>query len=80
MSHSEKDLINYTNERLANWYKSVKTNYGVDGTATAEIKGNEFIVNYVEDGVEAAWSSCYYVEYLKDLDIGYYFDNWSVLS
>ena len=70
-------LINYTNNKLNNWYTNAKLDYGVIGSATCKIVGNEFIVNYTEDGVSKKWSMAFYPEYVLDNGMDYFFNVWA---
>ena len=72
-----KNLINYTNERLNNWYKNAKQDFNVVGSATCKIEGNGFIVNYTENGVSKTWSMAFYPEYVSENGLNYFFDCWS---
>ena len=72
-----KNLINYTNERLANWYNNAKLDYNVTGSGVARIEENEFIIDYVENGISKTWKMCFYMEYLTELKIDYFFNVWS---
>ena len=42
-----KNLINYTNERLANWYNNAKLDYNVTGSGVARIEENEYKLFYI---------------------------------
>ena len=70
-------VIAYTNSKLNNWYKEVKTTYGVVGSATTEIKGNEIFITYTEDGKKRVWSMAYYDGYVFDNSLSYFYDVWA---
>lgn len=71
-------LINYTNQKIKNWYKNAKIDYDVNGhgktSYSAEKK--EISVAYVEDGEKKTWSMPFYPEYLTN-DINWVFNCWS---
>jgi len=75
-TNTMKNLINYTNKRLANWYDNAKLDYNVIGNGVARIENNEFIIDYVENGISKTWKMCFYTEYLTELEKDYFFNVW----
>ena len=75
-----KHLIDYTNERLQNWYYNVKKDYGVIGSGSVRFTDDSAIVDYIEDGIKKEWSIAFYPEYLKDHKMDYIFNCWSELA
>lgn len=75
-----KTLINYTNNRISNWYLNVKKEYGVIGSGKVRFTSDSVIVDYVEDGEQKTWSMAFYAEYLKEQKIDYIFNCWSELA
>lgn len=69
-------LINYTNNKLTNWYKNANIDYNVIGSGKAKIENGEFIINYIENGVEKVWSMCYYPEYAIESGLDYFYNVW----
>jgi len=72
-----KNLENYTNAKLNNWYKEVKKSYGITGFASTKIEGNKISITYNESGVEKTWSMAFYPEYVIDNGLNYFFDVWA---
>jgi len=72
-----KQVENHTNAKLNNWYKEVKTTYGVVGFATTKIEGNEITISYTENKVEKTWSMAFYPEYVTDNGLDYFFNVWA---
>ena len=75
-----KAIINYTNERLQNWYYNAKKDYGVIGSGSVRFTDDSVIVDYIENGEKKEWSMAFYPEYLKDEKIDYVFNCWSELA
>jgi len=76
-----QDVINYTNEKISNWYANVKKEYGVIGLGTAHYnkKTNSVVVEYKEDGVQNTWEMAFYPEYLEN-GVDWVFNCWSELA
>ena len=70
------EMINYTNAKLANWYRNAKIDYNIEGSAICRIEGDEFIVDYIENGVKATWKMFFHVDYLSN-GKDYFFNVWS---
>ena len=70
------EMIDYTNAKLANWYKNAKIDYSIEGSATCRVEGDEFIVDYVENGDKATWTMFFHVDYLTN-GKDYFFNVWS---
>jgi|LakMenE01Jun11ns_1017448.scaffolds.fasta_scaffold7944985_1 hypothetical protein len=74
------DLTKYTNERIVNFYITVKECYGVIGSGLVRFTEDSVIVDYIEDGKELTWSMAFYPEYLKSHSINWVFDCWAELA
>lgn len=72
-----ENLINYTNERLKNWYKEVKSSYGVVGSGKCRFSEERIYIDFVEDGVEKTWSMYFHLSYLKTEKKDWVFNCWS---
>ena len=72
-------ILNFTNERLNNWYANAKIDYNVDGFGTAKIEDNKVIVNYTENGESKVWSMAFYPEYISN-GIDWVFNCWMELA
>ena len=70
-------VIRNTNEKLSNWYKNAKLDYGVEGSAEATIEGNIITINFTEGGVAKVWNMAYYPEYVEDNGLNYFFNVWA---
>ena len=68
-------LINYTNERLNNWYSNAKLDYNVVGKGSLTIENNKATINFTENGVEKVWSMYFELEYSKN-NLDYIFSVW----
>lgn len=68
-------LINYTNERLNNWYYNAKLDYSVIGSGCLKIENNKAIINFTENGVEKVWSMFFVEEYIEN-GLDYIFNVW----
>jgi hypothetical protein len=75
-----KTLIEYTNNRIANWYYNAKKDYGVIGHGKVRFTEDSVIVDYVENGKEKTWSMAFYPEYLKEQKIDWVFNCWMELA
>jgi len=73
-------LIEYTNNRIANWYYNAKKDYGVVGHGEVKFTDDSVIVEYVENGEAKTWSMAFYPEYLKTEKIDWVFNCWSELA
>lgn len=71
-----KNLIQFTNVKLANWYKNAKLDCNVSGSGTAKIEENKFIINYIENGVSKEWSTYFCDEYLRTQSKEYFYTVW----
>ncbi len=71
-----QNLINYTNAKLNNWYKNAKLDYNVDGFATTKIENGTITINYTENGVSKVWSMPFYIEYVMDNGLDYFYRVW----
>lgn len=69
------NVINHTNNKIANWFKNSKTDFNVTGEGVASIENDQFVINYEEDGVEKKWSTAFYPEYLE-FNKDYFFNVW----
>ena len=72
-----KNLINFTNAKLNNWYTNAKLDYNVDGFATTSIDGDKITINYTENGVSKTWSMAFYIDYVLDNGLDYFFNVWA---
>ena len=72
---SQSQIINYTNSRLANWYKEVKESYNVIGSGSLTINNDEAKIVFTEDGVTKTFSMAFYDEY-ESFGIDYIFNIW----
>ncbi len=77
---SINQLISHTNQKLANWYNNAMIDYNVEGTASASIQGDEFIIIYTENGITKKWSTYFHGSYLSELSNDFFYDAWSELS
>ena len=75
-----KNLIEYTNKRISNWYVNARIDYGVIGHGKLRFEDNKAIVDYVENGEQKTWSMPFYPEYLKEQKINWIFDCWMSLG
>jgi len=69
-------IENHTNNKIANWYKNAKIDYNVIGEGKAEIKDNNIVVNYIENGVKKTWSTAFYMDYIKENGIDFFYNIW----
>ncbi len=69
-----QNLVNYTNERLANWYLNAEKDFGVIGAATAKFYDEmEMIaIESEENGIISVLE----VHYVLDQDKDYAFNVW----
>lgn len=76
-----QDIINYTNEKIVNWYKNAKEDYGVigKGKTSYDAENNEIIVKYYENGEAKKWSMAFYPEYISN-GISWVYDCWQELA
>ena len=77
MNNINHKVINFTNNKLINWYKEAKTNHNVIGSATTSIEGDEVKIAYTENGVAKTWSMSFYTEYVIDNGLSFIFDVWA---
>lgn len=70
-----KNLVNYTNSRLKNWYETAKLEYNVIGSGHLKIENDRAIINYTENGEDKVWSMFFVPEYLNN-GIDYIFNVW----
>lgn len=70
---SNSEYVEYTNQRLKQWYVNAKEDYGVIGSGEARIEGETFIVDYIENGVKKTWSLTMFDNRQA---VRYYFDIW----
>ena len=75
-----KTLIDYTNNRIAQWYYNAKKDFGVVGSGKVRFTEDSVIVDYIENGEEKTWSMAFYSEYLKNQKIDWVFNCWSELA
>ena len=75
-----KNLIEYTNNRIANWYYNAKLDYGVIGSGKVRFTEDTVIVDYIENGESKTWSMAFHPEYLKEQKIDYVFNCWMELA
>lgn len=75
-------MINYTNQRIANWYVHSKLDYNVVGSGKAHYSKdtNEVVVEYTENGVHNTWKISYYPEYVKEESINWVYNCWTELA
>ncbi len=69
-------VIERTNNRIGAWYINAKKDFNVVGSGTCKIEGNEFIVNFIENGVSKEWKMAFYPEYLEN-GVDYLFNCWA---
>ncbi len=76
-----KDVIDYTNMRIKNWYKTVEEEYGVIGKGETFYNEEEDSISviYTEDGEEKEWKMAFFSEYLSN-GIEWVFNCWSELA
>lgn len=67
---------NFTKNKLNNWYKNAKLDFGIIGSATCKIEGNKIIINYIENGISKNWEMAFYPEYVLDNGLSYFFNVW----
>lgn len=74
-------VINYTNVRIRNWYRTVKKDHDVDGSGKAFYNEaeNKVVVEYTENGEAKTWEMAFYPEYLSS-GLGYIFHCWGSLA
>lgn len=79
MTEQIEKLVDYTNNRLKNWYKVVKEDYGVIGSAKAtySIEHDSITITAIEDGKKL--EDCK-VSYVSTEAKDYAFNVWSELS
>ena len=75
-------MINYTNSKIAGWYKEVLTSHNVKGSGKAHYNkaNDEVVVEYTENGEQKTWSMAFYPEYLEDNDIAWVYNCWMELA
>jgi hypothetical protein len=69
-------IENFTNNKLANYYKNAKLDYNVVGSATTKIEDNKITIKCTENGVDKVWSMAFYKEYVLDNGLDYFFNVW----
>ena len=69
-------MVTYTNNRIANWYKNAKLDYGVEGSGKCRVEGNNFIVEFVENGISDVWQMAFYPEYIEENTKDYFYNCW----
>jgi len=76
-----QDVINYTNEKISNWYTSVKKEYNVIGAGFAHYnkENDSVVVEYTENGIQETWEMAFYPEYLEN-GVDWVFNCWSELA
>ena len=76
-----QNMIEYTNDRILNWYRNAKREYGVIGAGKAHYnKGNDSVViEYTENGISSTWEMAFYPEYLSN-GKDWVFNCWSELA
>ncbi|EKY13354.1 hypothetical protein HMPREF9075_00054 [Capnocytophaga sp. oral taxon 332 str. F0381] len=69
-----KNIANYTNERLHNWYFAAKRDYNVNGIAKASYKleNETIIITYTEEGITRVFEVNYVLENSTELDYAFY--------
>lgn len=70
-------IISYTNNRIAAWYITAKTDYNVIGEGKIRLTDDLAIVDYVEDGVKKEWSTAYHISDLKQNKKSWLFYCWA---
>lgn len=73
-------LIEYTNNKIAQWYYNAKKDYNVIGSGKVRFTEDSVIVDYIENGEQKTWSMAFYPEYLKEQKIDWVFNCWSELA
>lgn len=75
-----KNVVNYTDERIINWYKNAKIDYNVNGSGKTHYNHStkEIVVEYVENGVRNTWKMCFYPEYVQ-YGLDWVFNCWAEL-
>ena len=76
MTTTERNLIEITNNNIANWYDAAKEDFNVNGFGSASIQGDEFVVNYTENGVENKWSMYYHESYISENGLNWFYNVW----
>jgi len=66
-------IVDYTNNRLENWYEEIKRSYNVDGYGKCRYDNNLIIIDYTENDIKNQWSYGYY----PDENVDFYFNVWS---
>lgn len=68
------NTVNFTNAKLTEWYKGVKQDYGVNGTAkcTFNKETNQIEIIANEDGEELVFKMDYY----QNENVDFYFNSW----
>jgi hypothetical protein len=76
-----QNVINYTDEKILNWYESAKREYNVIGAGKTHYNkaNNEIVVEYTENGDSKTWSMAFYPEYLEN-GIDWVYKCWQELS
>lgn len=69
------NIINYTNERLINWYKNAKQDYNIVGNGVLRFDGDNAVIDYTENGVSKTWSMYFCEEYISN-GIDWIFNVW----
>jgi hypothetical protein len=70
------NLINYTNNKLNNFYKNANLDYGVNGNANTLVEGNKITIHFNENGVSKSWSMAFYPDYVAENGLDYFFNVW----
>lgn len=71
-------ILNYTDSKIANYYKHLKEDYNIEGEAktTYNDETKTITVTYTEDGEQNTWSMAYYPEYAQSESISWVYDCW----
>lgn len=66
-------IVDYTNMKLAHWYKYAKEDYGVDGNGVCwyNAETDQIIIDWVENGVRNQYTNTYWDDIVGGLDYNY---------
>ena len=76
-----QNVVDFTNEKLIEWYELAKQECGVIGNGKARYDEdiNEIIIDYTEDGINEVWSISFYESYLSN-GISWVYECWQELA
>lgn len=75
-----KNLIQYTNEKISQFYFNAKKEFGIIGSGSLKFENEKAIIEYTENNEKKTWSMYWHESYLKTQKIDYIFNCWMELA